>query len=107
MTSKDFYNRSYPLRYFPILILEKEPVFPFSMLSAKQGNYWYQFYTLPLGYRGGGSMAIDIDLLIMWLILSFTQLMKLQGVYCNQQMVNWSDGEILSQTPPTVFKSSK
>ena len=30
--------------YFPILILEKEPVFPFSMLSAKQGNYWYHFY---------------------------------------------------------------
>ena len=25
--------------YFPILILEKEPVFPFLMLSAKQGNY--------------------------------------------------------------------
>ena len=53
--------------YFPILILEKEPVFPFSMLSAKQGNYWYHFYnvfgmtrslnasTLPLGYRGGGT----------------------------------------------------
>ena len=30
--------------YFPILIPEKEPVFPFSMLSAKQGNYWYHFY---------------------------------------------------------------
>ena len=29
--------------YFLILILEKEPVFPFSMLSAKQGNYWYHF----------------------------------------------------------------
>ena len=58
--------------YFPILILEKEPVFPFLMLSAKQGNYWYHFYnavldwgldpgppalaanTLPPGYRGGG-----------------------------------------------------
>ena len=26
--------------YFPILILEKEPVFSFSMLSAKQGNCW-------------------------------------------------------------------
>ena len=25
--------------YFPILILEKEPVFPFLMFSAKQGNY--------------------------------------------------------------------
>ena len=44
-TSKDFYTRSYPLHYFLILILEKEPVFPFSMLSAKQGNLtsiWYQ-----------------------------------------------------------------
>ena len=42
-TSKDFYTRSYPLHYFLILILEKEPVFPFSMLSAKQGSYWYHF----------------------------------------------------------------
>ena len=32
--------------YFPILILEKEPVFPFSMLSAKQGHYWYHFYNV-------------------------------------------------------------
>ena len=32
--------------YFPILILEKEPVFPFSMLSAKRGNYWYHFYNV-------------------------------------------------------------
>ena len=30
--------------YFPILILEKEPVFPFLMFIAKQGNYWYHFY---------------------------------------------------------------
>ena len=30
--------------FCPILILEKEPVFPFSMLSAKQRNYWYHFY---------------------------------------------------------------
>ena len=43
-TSKD--PRSYPLHYFLILILEKEPVFPFSMLSAKQGNYWYHFYNV-------------------------------------------------------------
>jgi len=27
-------------------IFEKEPVFPFSMLSAKQGNYWYHFYNV-------------------------------------------------------------
>ena len=42
-SSKDFYTKSYPLHY---LILEKEPVFPFSMLSAKQGNYWYHFYNV-------------------------------------------------------------
>ena len=76
-TSKDFYTRSYPLHYFLILILEKKPVFPFPMLSAKQGHYWYHFYKvfgvtrsltgdwtrdlphsnpalIPLGYRGGG-----------------------------------------------------
>ena len=45
-TSKDFYTRSYPLYYCLILILEKEPLFPFSMLSAKQGNYWYHFYNV-------------------------------------------------------------
>ena len=64
--------RFYPLHYFLILILEKEPVFPFSMLIAKQAKYWYHFWyeavldwglnpgppaldasTLPLGYRGG------------------------------------------------------
>ena len=27
-----------------ILILEKEPVFPFLMFSAKNGTYWYHFY---------------------------------------------------------------
>ena len=32
--------------YFPILILEKEPVFPFLVFSAKQGNYWYHFYNV-------------------------------------------------------------
>ena len=26
-----------------LLLFEKEPVFPFLMLSAKQGNYWYHF----------------------------------------------------------------
>ena len=59
-------------------ILEKEPVFPYSMLSAKQGNYWYHYYnvfgmtrgfnpgpptlearTLPLGYRGGGTQESE------------------------------------------------
>ena len=64
--------------YFPILILEKEPVFHFLMFSAKQGNYWYHFYnvldcglnpgpppfkasTLPLGYRGGGYCTLTIS----------------------------------------------
>ena len=46
-----FYPRFYPLHYFLILILEKDPVFPFSMLSAKQGNYWYHFIT-SLVWRG-------------------------------------------------------
>ena len=32
--------------YFPILILEKEPVFHFLMLSAKQGNNWYHLYNV-------------------------------------------------------------
>ena len=27
-------------------MLEKEPVFPFSMLSANQVNYWYHFYNV-------------------------------------------------------------
>jgi len=31
--------------YFPILILEKEPLFPFLMFSAKQESYWNHFYT--------------------------------------------------------------
>ena len=31
--------------YFPILILEKEPVFPFLMFSAKHRNYhFYNFF---------------------------------------------------------------
>jgi len=29
--------------HFPILTLEKEPVFPLLMLSAKQGNYLVPF----------------------------------------------------------------
>ena len=32
--------------YSCILILLKEPVFPFSMLSVKQGHYWYHFYNV-------------------------------------------------------------
>jgi len=49
MTS-DFEGFSIPdfIHYilFPILILQKEPVFPFLMLSAKQGNYWAHFYNV-------------------------------------------------------------
>ena len=41
-----FYPIFYPLHYFLNLILEKEPVFPFLMLSAKQGNYWDHFYNV-------------------------------------------------------------
>ena len=49
MTS-DFEGFSIPdfIHYIfcPIFILQKEPVFPFLMLSAKQGNYWYHFYNV-------------------------------------------------------------
>ena len=38
----------YPLHYFLILILEKEPVFPFSMSSAKQENYLVLFFITSL-----------------------------------------------------------
>ena len=69
--------------YYPILILEKEPVFPFLLLSAKQGNYlipfllrlWYEAVIdwglnpgppaleasiISLVYRGGGCVTIDL-----------------------------------------------
>ena len=45
-TLKDFNTRFYPLHFCPILILQKEPVFRFLMLSAKQENYWYHFYNV-------------------------------------------------------------
>ena len=45
-TSKDFYPRFYPLHCNPILNLQEEPVVPFLMLIAKQGNYWYHFYNV-------------------------------------------------------------
>ena len=37
--------------FLSFLILQKEPVFPFLMLSVKQGNYWYHFI-LSLVWRG-------------------------------------------------------
>ena len=48
MTS-DFEGFSIPdfiLYIYLILILEKEPVFPFWMFCAKQGHYWYHFYNV-------------------------------------------------------------
>ena len=87
-----FYTRSNTLHYFLILILQKEPVILFSMLSAKQGNYWYHFYnvfgmtwglnpgppaldagTLPLGYRGGG-WTLKMITLINVKFVEFTNL---------------------------------
>ena len=76
-TSMDFYTRSYPLHYCLILILEKEPVFPFFQfwvlnkgtagtifitslvwrgpwLGIEPGAPALEASTLPLGYRGGG-----------------------------------------------------
>jgi len=42
-----FYPWFYLLHLFSYLnSLEREPVFPFSMFSAKQGNYWYRFYNV-------------------------------------------------------------
>ena len=38
--------------FCPICIVQKEPVFHFLMLSAKQGNYWYHFYITSLVWRG-------------------------------------------------------
>ena len=62
--------------FFPIFILEKEPVCPFLIFSAKQGNYlvpfWYDAVldlgldpgspaldasTIKLGYRGDGILS--------------------------------------------------
>ena len=38
--------------FFPILILQKEPIFPFLMLSAKQGNYSGTIFITSLVWRG-------------------------------------------------------
>ena len=37
---------------FPVLILEKEPVFPCLMFNAKQGNYLVPFFITYLVWRG-------------------------------------------------------
>ena len=49
--------------YFPILILEKEPVFPFLIFSAKQGSYWYHFYnvfSMTSSLTGGSLLCVFI-----------------------------------------------
>ena len=72
--------------FLSFLILQKEPVFPFLMLSTKQGNYWYHFIlslvwrghwlgiepgtiTLPRGYRGVGEMKLEMVLLCSCIFL--------------------------------------
>ena len=62
-TSKDFLSQMFfHYIYFPILILEKEPVFPYWMFSDKQGNYWYHFYNGPwLGIEPGTSLILTYN----------------------------------------------
>ena len=43
---KHITNNILAFDFCPIFILEKEPIFPFLMLSAKQGYYWYHFYNV-------------------------------------------------------------
>ena len=48
------------LHYFLILILEKEPVFPFSMLSAKQENYhFYNVFGTTRSLTGDWSLDLQ------------------------------------------------
>ena len=41
-----FLSQILSITFFPILILQKEPAFSFLVLSAKQGNYGYNFYNV-------------------------------------------------------------
>ena len=41
-----FLSQILPITFFPILILQKEPAFPFIMLGAKQGICGYHFYNV-------------------------------------------------------------
>ena len=43
---KNFCPRFDALHFCPILILEREPVFPFFTLSWVQRNYWYHFFNV-------------------------------------------------------------
>ena len=66
----------FKLNLLTILFLEKEPVFPFSMLSAKQGNYWYHF-TLQL-------LLHDFSILFMYKLLSITNIIILHIINTSQ-----------------------
>ena len=81
----DFYTRFYPLHYFLILILEKEPVFPFLMFSARlnPGPPALEANTLPLGYRGAGSMAITLSVLSLYLVYVNKYKFGLLLSFCN------------------------
>ena len=53
--------------YFPILVLKKEPVFPFWMFSAKQGHYWYHFYNVFGMTRSlTGDWTLDLPHVYLW-----------------------------------------
>ena len=46
-TSKDFLSQIVSITFiFPILIIEKKPVFPCWMFSAKPGTFWYHYYNV-------------------------------------------------------------
>ena len=70
---KDFVSQILSITFiFPIIILDKEPVFPFLMFSAKQGHYWYHFYNVfgmkaVLDWRlNPGPPALDALITLIW-----------------------------------------
>ena len=86
--------------YFPILILEKEAVFPFRMFSAKQESYsgtifitplvWRSPWlgieprtsrTLPLSCRGGGNVWPWIVLIVLQIIFPILNQYTTKGVH--------------------------
>ena len=50
--SKDFYARFYPLHFLTILILEKEPVFPFFNVECQTRELLVPFFITSLVWRG-------------------------------------------------------